>query len=124
MIDKEHMIGVLDDYPNQIHMGFFELAEKIKVEGDFNNIVFAGMGGSALPGDIIKTLLRDIAKIPIIVHKSYDLPKFVDKHTLLFVVSYSGNTEETLSMFLAALEKRCMTISITSNGSLLALMSF
>ena len=118
MIDKEHMIGVLDDFPNQINKGFFELADKVKVEGDFKNIVFVGMGGSALPGDIVKTLLRDIAKVPIIVHKSYNLPKFVDRDTLLFVVSYSGNTEETLDAYKAAKGRGCKIVVVTSGGNL------
>lgn len=118
MIDKEQMVGVLDDFPNQIQKGFFELAEKVKVKGDFKNIVFAGMGGSALPGDIAQTLLRDISRIPIFVHKSYDLPRFVGKDTLLFVVSYSGNTEETLSAYKAARGKSCTTIIVTSGGKL------
>lgn len=75
------------------------------------------MGGSALPGDIAKTIFQDI-KIPILVHKSYDLPAFVNKETLLFVVSYSGNTEETLSAYKVARGKSCTTIAVTSGGKL------
>ena len=119
MIDKENMLGALDDFPNQINNSFFELADKVKVpKKDYKNILFVGMGGSGLPGDIVKTLLRDISRIPIIVQKTYDLPRFVDKHTLFFAVSYSGNTEETLSAYRAARSKNCTTISITSGGKL------
>lgn len=118
MIDKSNMVGVLDNFPNQIHEGFFDLAEKIKVKGDFKNIVFAGMGGSALPGDIAKTYLKDTLGIPIIVHKSYDLPRFVGKGTLLFVCSYSGNTEEALSAYKASKSKSCETVVMASGGKL------
>lgn len=119
MIDKEHMIGVLDDFPNQVHKGFFELVDKIKVEKkDFKNILFVGMGGSALPGDIAETFLRDISKIPVFVHKSYGLPKFVDKDSLVFAVSYSGNTEETLDAYKVARGKSCTTVAVTSGGQL------
>jgi hypothetical protein len=41
MIDNSNMLGVLEDFPNQIHKGFFELSETLKAEGDFNKIVFA-----------------------------------------------------------------------------------
>ncbi len=119
MIDSQNMIGALDDFPNQINKGFFELANKIKIEKkDFKNILFAGMGGSGLPGDIVKTLLRDISKIPVFVQKTYGLPKFVDKDTLFFAVSYSGNTEETLDAYKTARGKSCTTVVVTSGGSL------
>lgn len=118
MIDKSHMLTVLEEIPSQIKKGYFELAEKMKVEGKFKNIVFAGMGGSALPGDVIQSYLKDIIDIPICVHKSYNLPKFVDKNSLVFVVSYSGNTEETLSAYKIVRGKTCTTIAITSGGKL------
>ncbi len=82
-------------------------------------ILIVGMGGSAIGGDILKDWLRETLPIPIDVCREYSLPAYADEETLVLVSSYSGNTEETLSMFLEALEKRCMTISITSNGSLL-----
>jgi glucose/mannose-6-phosphate isomerase len=118
MIDKSNMVGVLEDFPNQIQKGFFELAEDIKVEGDFNKIVFAGMGGSALPGDLLKIALSDQLEIPVIVHKSYELPKFVDPKTLLFVTSYSGNTEEAISTYKMGRGKSCKMVVMASGGKL------
>ncbi len=82
-------------------------------------ILVVGMGGSAIGGDLLKDWLRETLPIPIDVCREYNLPAYADEETLVLVSSYSGNTEETLSMFLEALEKRCMTLSITSNGSLL-----
>ncbi|MCK5402747.1 bifunctional phosphoglucose/phosphomannose isomerase [Candidatus Bathyarchaeota archaeon] len=82
-------------------------------------ILVVGMGGSAIGGDLLKDWLRETLSIPIDVCREYNLPAYADEETLVLVSSYSGNTEETLSMFLEALEKRCMTLSITSNGSLL-----
>jgi glucose/mannose-6-phosphate isomerase len=76
------------------------------------------MGGSALPGDLIHTALSQALTIPILVHKSYDLPTYVDSHTLLFVISYSGNTEETLAIYKAAKAKNCKLIVVTSGGKL------
>ena len=83
---------------------------------DISNIVMCGMGGSGVCGD----LLVDIAKIdvPIVVVKDYNIPKFANEKTLVFCVSYSGNTEETLNQFTQAKSKGCKIISITSGGKL------
>jgi len=56
--------------------------------------------------------------IPVEVCRDYSLPAYVDEETLVFATSYSGNTEETLSCFLEAVEKECMTIAVTSDGIL------
>ncbi|MFH1398762.1 MAG: bifunctional phosphoglucose/phosphomannose isomerase [Candidatus Woesearchaeota archaeon] len=117
LIDKENMLFVLDDFPQQIVKGF-ELGEKVNVNGAFKNIVFSGMGGSGLPGDIARTLLRDRCDIPVISQKDYGLPKFVSKDTLFFAVSYSGNTEETLDAYRVARGKGCTIVAICSGGKL------
>ncbi len=83
-----------------------------------NNIIIAGMGGSAIGGDVLKDWLRDRVRIPIEVSRSYNLPAYANEKTLVVAVSYSGNTEETLSSFLDAIERRCMVVSISSGGLL------
>jgi glucose/mannose-6-phosphate isomerase len=87
---------------------------KVKPE----NIVIVGMGGSAIGGEILHDWLRDVLPIPIEVCRDYNLPAYVNKDTLVFANSYSGNTEETLSAFLAANKRKCTTIAITSGGQL------
>src|SRR5437660_5534301 len=66
---------------------------------DVRNITVAGMGGSAIGGDLALALLTDELKIPAMVHRDYGLPAFVGRDSLVIVSSYSGNTEETLSGF-------------------------
>jgi len=83
-----------------------------------NRIVFAGMGGSAIAGDLIRDWLDSIVRIPMETVRGYHLPAYVDEETLVFLISYSGNTEETLSCMLDALNNGCKTISISSNGAL------
>ncbi len=84
------------------------------------NIVIVGMGGSAIGGEILQDWLREELPIPIEVCRDYILPAYVNKDTLVFANSYSGNTEETLSAFLAAVHRKCTTIAITSGGNLLS----
>ena len=86
-------------------------------------IVIAGMGGSAIGGDINNMLLRDDLAIPLIVSRNYNIPKWANKHTLVIVSSYSGDTEETLSAFDDALLKECQIIGITTGGALLKQIS-
>jgi len=81
-------------------------------------ILICGMGGSAIVADYISDLFMDEINIPIIVNKNYSLPKFVDEKTLVICISYSGNTEETISCFYQALKKKSMIVTISSGGIL------
>jgi glucose/mannose-6-phosphate isomerase len=83
-----------------------------------SNIVICGMGGSAIAGDYLTSLLKPEIKIPIIVNRDYNLPAFCNDSTLVICVSYSGNTEETLSCFKDAHSKDAMMITISSGGLL------
>ncbi len=84
------------------------------------NVIIAGMGGSAIGGELFKDLVRDGVRVPVEVSRTYSLPAYVDKRSLVFVVSYSGETEETLSSFLNAIKRKCMVFCISSGGRLLA----
>jgi len=118
-IDASHMIDTLYSFPEQIEKSL-EIMQQASIPKLYNiqQIIFTGMGGSAISGDIIQTYLREKLSTPIIVNRSYDLPKWANKHTLVMVQSYSGNTEETLSSFKQAYQKSCPTISISSGGKL------
>ena len=83
------------------------------------HIVISGMGGSAIGGEILKDWRRDELPIPIEISRDYTLPAYANEDTLVFVISYSGETEETLSSFVDALHRKCMVVSITSGGHLL-----
>jgi len=103
----------------------FKLPEKIKVGNKIinytkpvNKIIFAGMGGSAIAGDLARDWLDSTLDAPMECIRSYHLPAYIDEKTLTFLISYSGNTEETLSCMLDALNKGCTIISISSNGAL------
>ena len=114
--DKSNMIQVLEDFPKQCREAL-DLAKEEKITEKIKNIVVIGMGGSAIGGDLLKTYLSGSA-IPVFVNRDYDLPGFVDENTLVFAVSYSGNTEETLSSYRQAVEKKANIVAITSGGKL------
>ena len=81
-------------------------------------IIVAGMGGSAIGGELLKDWARDKIAVPIEVCREYSLPAYANKNTLVFVISYSGETEESLSVFLDAIKRKCMTVCISSGGVL------
>ncbi|MCD6107929.1 MAG: bifunctional phosphoglucose/phosphomannose isomerase [Thermoplasmata archaeon] len=117
-IDCSDMLGVVENFPNQINEAA-SLAEDVNLDSsDFSNIIIGGMGGSGISGDITEIYFKDKSRIPVYVNKDYNLPSWVDKKTLVFVISYSGNTEESLCMLKHALNKKATIIGISSDGVL------
>jgi glucose/mannose-6-phosphate isomerase len=85
---------------------------------DISQIIIAGLGGSAIGGDILRSYINDTVSIPVFVNRTYHLPKFTGKHTLVILSSYSGDTEETLSMFEDAVSAHAQIICMTTGGKL------
>jgi len=87
-------------------------------------IVIAGMGGSAIGGDLLAALVSQACPIPVLVNRSYELPAFVSgPHTLVVGASHSGNTEETLSVMQQARAQGALLLAITTGGELARLCS-
>lgn len=107
---------IILDFSKQFAAGFEAAGEIGKsFKGELANVFICGMGGSALPGELMKTLETEI---PFLIHKDYGLPRFINEKSLLCFISYSGNTEETLSALKAALEKKLKIVCITSGGQM------
>ncbi|RME01040.1 MAG: bifunctional phosphoglucose/phosphomannose isomerase, partial [Calditrichaeota bacterium] len=86
--------------------------------GQIDNVVVAGMGGSAMSGDVVRCAFSGRLPLPFYVNRGYTLPHFVNENTLVFASSYSGNTEETLSCFNEARQRNAKIVCITSGGVL------
>ena len=132
-LDKANMIELLEEFPQKMRDAL-RLGEEFSVPtnflsvstsnsvstsaftGNFKNIVVLGMGGSAIGGDLLSDYLADEFAIPIVVIRGYDIPKFVDEDSLVFAVSYSGNTEETISALKKCLDAKARVITLTSGG--------
>lgn len=85
------------------------------------NIIISGLGGSAISADLIKNFLVKEIKIPIIVNRNYNLPSFANQETMFIASSYSGNTEETISSLMEAIEKKCKIICVSTGGKVEAI---
>lgn len=88
---------------------------------EITSVIVTGMGGSALAALIVKALLVKELSIPFDIIRGYDLPGYVNEHTLVIASSYSGNTEETLSAFEQAQKKGAQIGILASGGKLIDL---
>ncbi|MBI4143747.1 hypothetical protein HY486_00680 [Candidatus Woesearchaeota archaeon] len=104
------MLDAIRSWPLQIKNAF---SVSLKISG--SPLVIAGVGGSGIAGDII---VSAVDKLPVFVHKSYGLPGWINSNTLVFVVSYSGDSEEAISSYKQAKMKNCMLVVFASGGKL------
>ena len=121
-LDKEGMLEVVFGTP-ELMLQAMELSQKVKIKKakKIKQIVVAGLGGSAISGNIVSDLLIQNTKLPVIVNRDYQLPAFVSKETLFISISYSGNTEETLKALDEAARRSAQIVCITSGGKLKAI---
>ena len=117
-IDKSNMRKIILDFPKQFRIGI-EAAKNVYLKPEVllrppENIIVCGMGGSGLPGDILLTL----RPLDVFVYKSYRLPLQAGNESLIICISYSGDTEETISTFQTAVGRNLPVISITTGGKL------
>src|SRR3989442_12823309 len=77
-------------------------------------VIVAGMGGSAAGADLLAACAAERLDVPVLVHRGYGLPALVGQRDLVIVVSYSGDTAETLSAAEAALERRSSLVAVTA----------
>jgi glucose/mannose-6-phosphate isomerase len=118
-VDKSHMIDFCLNSA-KLYGEANKLANEIKVDySKPDNIIVAGMGGSGIGGDLLKDWARNRTSVPIEVNREYQLPAYANKKSLVLIMSYSGDTEESLSAFLDALKRKCMTFCVSSGGALL-----
>ena len=126
MIDKSNMYKSIIDFPIHIKesFNFFKNNSSLNpnLKDGISSIMILGMGGSAITGLLIKELLKNDLDIPISVNQGYDIPKWVNKNTLVIACSYSGNTEETLNTLEKCNQKNAKIIGFTTGGALFKLV--
>lgn len=108
----------ISDFTNHLAQAI-EIGGKVsfsKPKNTINQVLICGLGGSGIGGTIISQLIKQEIKIPIVINKDYFIPEFVNQNTLVVCSSYSGNTEETLSMYEKAKAKGAEIAIITSGG--------
>ena len=123
-LDPQDMLGHINGLPDQLQSAW-ELSKTLSFAGlelskdSLRQIVICGMGGSAIGADLVSAAVMDTCPVPIIVHRDYSLPGFAKgPGTLVICSSHSGNTEETLDAFDAALKNGCRVLAVATGGTL------
>lgn len=124
-IDKNNLINSIYNLSDQLNQSWDEVSSlKINFDhSEIQNIVVAGMGGSALGGRIVDAFLFEKIRVPIEIVTDFNLPKYVNSKTLVILSSYSGNTDETVSCYLDARLKGAKIFGIATGGKLAELFS-
>jgi glucose/mannose-6-phosphate isomerase len=120
VLDSIGMFAAATSMPEQVFdaavraRGLDGLPERERIE----NIVVLGMGGSGVAGDVLAAAAGPFLPVPVIVSKGYELPAFVGESSLVFAISFSGNTEETLEAASSAAVEGAHLVVITQGGEL------
>ncbi|MDQ1434618.1 MAG: glucose/mannose-6-phosphate isomerase [Actinomycetota bacterium] len=121
-VDSLGFLDALGGLPEQLAHAH-EIAGEVHADqfprGDvIRNVVVLGMGGSGIAGDVVAAAFNDELPVPITVLKQIRTPAFVGPETLAIAVSYSGDTEETVSMASSAVERDAQLVAISCGGRL------
>jgi len=120
--DPSGMLGHLEGFPEQLERAL-EIGRRatLTLSGrGARAVVVAGMGGSAIGGEIAAAHLAGSISVPMIVVRNYEMPAFVGADTVVVAASYSGNTEETLAAYRDAHARGARVLCVTTGGELAA----
>ncbi len=120
-LDPDDMLRRIRELPDQCRDAWAN-ARPLTLPAGYKrvaNVVILGMGGSAIGGDLVRTLVQDRCPVPIAVCRDYDLPAYAGPETLVIGSSYSGGTEETRSAFAQAAARGCKLLAIATGGALI-----
>ncbi len=118
--DPKGMISLVEGFPDQCRTAV-EIARSVappKLEHRPGCVMLTGLGGSAAGGDFVQALFDHAGAAPFAVNRDYTVPRYVGVGDLVFCASYSGNTEETISSYLAAKASGARIVAVTSGGKL------
>lgn len=119
-VDKSNFKKILLNFHKQIYESE-TLVEQTKINikaKKIQRILYFGMGGSAIAGNLLYDTLFDQLKAPIDIVRGYECPAYCNENTLVIASSYSGNTEETLSAVKKIKKTGATVLVITSGGEL------
>lgn len=120
-LDKSGLVRKIRNLHCQLREVPEILAQVVWTISNYSNvkrIIFCGVGGSAIGGDLVRAHLGEKLQIPFEVNRDYRIQSAVDLDSLIILSSYSGNTEETLSCLGQALSEGCKILTLTSGGKL------
>ena len=133
-LDGKGQLAMMTNWSNMILESFnkgksVKIPEQVSTKSfnlnynkDFNQIGICGMGGSGISGEFLQNYLQDVNfHIPVTLVRGYKLPKNFTSNSFIVIVSYSGNTRETLTCLHESLKRNIAVVLISSGGTCLEL---
>jgi len=119
-VDPHDALGTVERIPEQWLEAITRArsCDGLPTRHGINGLVYCGMGGSGIGGDILAAIAGETGSVPVTVVKGYQLPAWIGPNTLVICASYSGNTEETLACFEEASDRKARIIVIATGGAL------
>lgn len=119
-LDSGQMLAHIDALPEQLlHAWELGLDAPLPAWDNIRQVLIAGMGGSAIGGDLLAAYVAPFCPIPIYVHRDYGLPAWArGVDTLVIASSHSGNTEEVLDALQHGIQQGCRLLAISRGGAL------
>ena len=118
MVDTDNIRGAIEQLPDQLREGGrigIEAGEQLALPAA---VVLAGMGGSALGGELFRGVIAGQCPVPVTRVRGFGVPSYAGPGTLVVCVSYSGDTAETLACARQAHAQGASVLAIGSGGTL------
>lgn len=115
---QQKVLDSIKQLPDQCRRAW-EDTQKLEFDKRYReiwNVAVCGMGASGLPAHVITSAFK--TNVPVVSVNDYNLPSWAHEHTLVYLSSYSGSTDEILSCAQQAKTNGCMITGSTSGGSL------
>lgn len=116
--DPSGLLDAILSLPEQLASSFRAASQQAGIPPGIRSITFCGMGGSAAAGDVVAAQYKEQLEIPITTVRGYSIPRYCGPDDLVICLSYSGNTEETISAYRQATERGCRVVAVCSGGQL------
>ena len=118
-VDPSDMLGAIGRLADDCRFAY-DAARALELPSadGVTSVVVCGMGGSAMAGEVLRSVFRDRLAVPIEVSRGHALPAYAASHTLVVGSSYSGSTSETVAAFGEAVSRGCRLLAVTGGGEL------
>ncbi len=119
-VDTQGMVEATAGLPEQVEeaAAAAQSVGDLPVRSDIANVLVLGMGGSGVGGDLLIAVAGPFMSVPVVVTKGYEPPSYVDDSTLVFALSFSGNTEETIDAATTAATAGARLVVVSQGGEL------
>lgn len=122
-LDKYNLRQVILEAVDQINYDYSIENLPTSIQSKFDNIIINGMGGSALPAELLSETFsqytEDGSLYPVHINRDYNSSKYITDTSLVLAISYSGNTEETLSAYENAIKDGRVVVAMAAGGALI-----